>query len=119
MQKCIDIKLENLPRVLFIHLKRFTYNQTTRTMSKITDRVQFPLLWDANVGAEYQLKAVIVHKGGQNYQGHYIAYCCTSIGEWHAFDDHRDPCPVSVNDVLASQAYLPSILSEMNKISES
>ena len=105
MQKCIDIKLENLPRVLFITLKRFTYDPSTQSMCKITDRVHFPLLWDANVGAEYHLKAVIVHKGKANNQGHYIAYCCTSIGAWYVFDDHNDPCLVDVNTVLTSQAY--------------
>ena len=74
-------------------------------MSKITDRVHFPLLWEATVGAEYQLKAVIVHKGKQNYQGRYIAYCCRLIGVWYAFDDDKVPCMVSEQYVLASQAY--------------
>ena len=87
MTKCMDIRKENLPRVLFLSFKRFAYDVRMGITRKINDPVDFPLLWDANVGAEYHLKAVIVHVGPRLREGHYIAYCCNPNRMWYAFDD--------------------------------
>ena len=105
MQKRIDIRMEHLPRVLLVHLKRFAFAGGSQNIRNTPDHVNFDLLWEASVGAEYHLKAVIVHDGDENYAGHYRAYCFDPIGVWYCFDDAREPAVVCVSEVLASQAY--------------
>eukprot|EP00047_Mylnosiga_fluctuans_P003175 m.227822 g.227822 ORF g.227822 m.227822 type:complete len:521 (-) comp11649_c0_seq1:844-2406(-) len=89
-----QLLVERLPRVLVLHLKRFSY--TTRTRSKINTEVFFPLeeldmtpyLHRRGPSpAVYDLFAVSNHMGGLG-GGHYTAYGrFPGQRQWHLFND--------------------------------
>uniref|UniRef100_A0A8C9TDN7 Ubiquitin carboxyl-terminal hydrolase n=1 Tax=Scleropages formosus TaxID=113540 RepID=A0A8C9TDN7_SCLFO len=83
-----------LPRILVVHLKRFSYNRCWR--DKLDTVVDFPIrdlnmsefVCDPKAGPYiYDLIAVSNHYGGMG-GGHYTAYCKNKIdGKWYYFDD--------------------------------
>ena len=62
-------------------------------------QIAFPPVWGATVGAEYHLKAVIVHHDNESFGGHYTAYCWDALGVWYSSDDAREPCLVCITEV--------------------
>ena len=91
------VSFEKLPRVLVLHLKRFTYSHSgTR---KITKAVSFPekltipaqlisnALSSKTMVREYTLRAGIEHLGVSTGNGHYITHAVHSTGAWLQFDD--------------------------------
>ncbi|UYV69344.1 USP15 [Cordylochernes scorpioides] len=86
--------LWSLPRVLIIHLKRFSYNRYWR--DKLDTMVDFPVrgldmsryvINQEHGPAVYDLIAVANHYGGMG-GGHYTAYAKNShTGKWFYFDD--------------------------------
>ncbi|XP_074646893.1 ubiquitin carboxyl-terminal hydrolase 15-like isoform X2 [Tubulanus polymorphus] len=86
--------LWQLPNILVIHLKRFSYNRYLR--DKLDTFVEFPvkglnlkkLLINPNHGpALYDLLGVVNHYGGMG-GGHYTAYAKNKdLNEWYYFDD--------------------------------
>lgn len=86
--------LWSLPKVLVIHLKRFSYNRYFR--DKLDALVNFPVraldLTDYVINknhprAVYDLHAVSNHYGGLG-GGHYTAYAVNCYdGQWYYFDD--------------------------------
>lgn len=83
-------RLRVAPAVLSLHLKRFVYDRRTCARKKITAKFAFPQQLDmqpllrptAGVdapadGAQYDLAAVVMHKGSAATSGHYSAspYC--------------------------------------------
>uniref|UniRef100_A0A3B3Q289 Ubiquitin carboxyl-terminal hydrolase n=1 Tax=Paramormyrops kingsleyae TaxID=1676925 RepID=A0A3B3Q289_9TELE len=86
--------LWSLPRVLVVHLKRFSYNRCWR--DKLDTVVDFPIrdlnmsefVCDPKAGPYvYDLIAVSNHYGGMG-GGHYTAYAKNKIdGKWYYFDD--------------------------------
>ena len=97
-----------LPRVLTLHLKRFTFDWDSETTSKVNRKVGFGRVLDLEgVGvldreeegcqesfdSLYKLQSVVVHKGSF-FGGHYYSYVNLGIGnkskggeEWWRFDD--------------------------------
>eukprot|EP01113_Clastostelium_recurvatum_P037222 TRINITY_DN5411_c0_g1_i5.p1 TRINITY_DN5411_c0_g1~~TRINITY_DN5411_c0_g1_i5.p1 ORF type:complete len:976 (-),score=225.41 TRINITY_DN5411_c0_g1_i5:26-2803(-) len=100
-----------LPRVLTLHLKRFS--QTARGgLQKLSKDVSFPLVLDlapfcmpGTPHSEYQLTGIVEHSGTMA-GGHYVAYTyCAEADSWYYFSDtsfHK----VSVKEVMAAEAYL-------------
>uniref|UniRef100_A0A4W5L5G6 Ubiquitin carboxyl-terminal hydrolase n=1 Tax=Hucho hucho TaxID=62062 RepID=A0A4W5L5G6_9TELE len=86
--------LWSLPRILVVHLKRFSYNRCWR--DKLDTVVDFPVrdlnmsefVCDPKAGPYvYDLIAVSNHYGGMG-GGHYTAYGKNNAdGKWHYFDD--------------------------------
>lgn len=86
--------LWSLPRILVVHLKRFSYNRCWR--DKLDTVVDFPVrdltmsefVCDPKAGPYvYDLIAVSNHYGGMG-GGHYTAYGKNKLdGKWHYFDD--------------------------------
>uniref|UniRef100_A0AAR2KJB1 Ubiquitin carboxyl-terminal hydrolase n=1 Tax=Pygocentrus nattereri TaxID=42514 RepID=A0AAR2KJB1_PYGNA len=86
--------LWSLPRVLVVHLKRFSYNRCWR--DKLDTVVDFPIrdlnmsefVCDPKAGPYiYDLVAVSNHYGGMG-GGHYTAYAKNKTdGKWYYFDD--------------------------------
>merc|ERR1739838_188817 len=109
--------LWNLPPVLIIHLKRFSYTRYYR--DKLDTFVNCPLKdldltdfvlnphkksWPHNK-RNYNLIAVSNHYGGLG-GGHYTAYAKNSQdGEWHYFDD-QSVSPADGNKVVTKAAYM-------------
>uniref|UniRef100_A0A8C7XYA3 Ubiquitin carboxyl-terminal hydrolase n=1 Tax=Oryzias sinensis TaxID=183150 RepID=A0A8C7XYA3_9TELE len=87
--------LWSLPRILVVHLKRFSYNRCWR--DKLDTVVDFPIRYDLNMSEFvcdpkaspyiYDLIAVSNHYGGMG-GGHYTAYAKNKLdGKWYYFDD--------------------------------
>ena len=84
-----NYKVEKLPQVLIIHLKRFDVNN--QGLSKNKKYVDFPLK-NLNIGNKefvYNLKSITNHYGSLN-AGHYISFCkSNNEGDWYKCDDSK------------------------------
>ncbi|XP_062618442.1 ubiquitin carboxyl-terminal hydrolase 4-like [Saccostrea cucullata] len=104
--------LWNLPEILIVHLKRFSYNRFYR--DKIDALVEFPvrglnlrkyIINPYHGPATYDLIAVSNHYGGLG-GGHYTAYAENKDdGEWYYFDD-SSVSSSSEDDVVSKAAYV-------------
>ena len=86
------IKVWNFPKILIIHLKRFSNNS-----NKNNKLVSFPInnmdLSKYCVGYDkfssiYNLYGICNHEGSLN-SGHYYAYCRNSNNKWYIYDDNN------------------------------
>lgn len=102
--------LYKLPKVLVVHLKRFS--PTERFRSKLSSTVTFPLtsldvsrFSDSPGRSTYSCYAVSNHSGTL-YSGHYTAYAKNpKTCEWHYFNDSR-VSKSSTSNVISNEAYL-------------
>uniref|UniRef100_A0A8C7VCG3 Ubiquitin carboxyl-terminal hydrolase n=1 Tax=Oncorhynchus mykiss TaxID=8022 RepID=A0A8C7VCG3_ONCMY len=102
--------LWSLPRILVVHLKRFSYNRCWR--DKLDTVVDFPVrdlnmsefVCDPKAGPYvYDLIAVSNHYGGMG-GGHYTAYGKNKAdGKWHYFDD-SSVSAASEDQIVVSEA---------------
>lgn len=91
----------DFPSVLELHLKCFEYDVCSRSMIKINDRYEFPLLLDLDkdngqylspdrdrsLWNLYSLYSVLVHSGGV-HGGHYYAFIRPTLSnQWYKFND--------------------------------
>ncbi|XP_058800435.1 ubiquitin carboxyl-terminal hydrolase 2-like isoform X2 [Phymastichus coffea] len=103
--------IQKFPKILVIHLKRFSPMERFR--GKLNILVHFPLMGlELSAFAAlrvqdctYNLYGVANHSG-TTYSGHYTAYCKHPYsGEWHEYNDSR-VSPVSAHSVVSSEAYV-------------
>ncbi|XP_056148521.1 ubiquitin carboxyl-terminal hydrolase 33 isoform X2 [Lampris incognitus] len=106
-------KVQCLPEILCIHLKRFRHELMFST--KIGTHVSFPLEGldlqpflakeRSTQTTSYDLLSVICHHGTAS-SGHYIAYCRNDINNlWYEFDD-QSVTEVSESCVQNAEAYV-------------
>lgn len=106
-------KMQNLPEILCIHLKRFRHELMYST--KIGTHVSFPLEGldlqpflakdSSALTTSYDLLSVICHHGTAS-SGHYIAYCRNEVNNlWYEFDD-QSVTEVSESCVQNAEAYV-------------
>ncbi|KAI4895781.1 hypothetical protein NFI96_011551, partial [Prochilodus magdalenae] len=106
-------KVQSLPEILCIHLKRFRHELMFST--KIGTHVSFPLdgldlqpflAKDSSAQiTTYDLLSVICHHGTAS-SGHYIAYCRNDLNQlWYEFDD-QSVTEVSESCVQNAEAYV-------------
>ncbi|CAL1544646.1 unnamed protein product [Lymnaea stagnalis] len=108
-----SFSIQRFPKILVLHLKRFSQERFGR---KLTTLVDFPIkgLDLTDFAAEgvsggrrvlYDLYAVSNHSGGTS-SGHYTAYCRNPYSsEWFLFNDSRVSSARS-NEVVSSEAYV-------------
>ncbi|XP_078040694.1 uncharacterized protein LOC144471949 isoform X3 [Augochlora pura] len=111
-RKCTkSFSIHKFPKILVIHLKRFSPMERFRGKLNVT--VDFPLTGlDLSAfaaprvpGCTYNLYGVANHSG-TTYSGHYTAYCKHPYsGEWHEYNDSRVSV-VSSRSVVTSEAYV-------------
>lgn len=111
-QKCTkSFSIQKFPKILVIHLKRFSPNERFRGKLNVT--VDFPLegldmskyAADGVLTNKYNLYAVSNHSG-TTYSGHYTAYCRHPYNQqWHEYNDSR-VSSVSSRSVVSSEAYV-------------
>ncbi|XP_030626137.1 ubiquitin carboxyl-terminal hydrolase 21 [Chanos chanos] len=103
------LTIQRFPKVLVIHLNRFTMSKYS--ICKSTVYVSFPLS-KLNLGPYgpvdcgpvlYDLYAVCNHSGSVN-MGHYTAYCREEEG-WCCYND-SSVTPISENQLQSNQAYV-------------
>uniref|UniRef100_A0A3Q3DPH3 Ubiquitin carboxyl-terminal hydrolase n=1 Tax=Hippocampus comes TaxID=109280 RepID=A0A3Q3DPH3_HIPCM len=106
-------KMQSLPEILCIHLKRFRHELMFST--KIGTHVSFPLEGldlqpflakdSSTQTTNYDLLSVICHHGTAS-SGHYIAYCRNDLNNlWYEFDD-QSVTEVSESCVQNAEAYV-------------
>ncbi|XP_034556956.1 ubiquitin carboxyl-terminal hydrolase 2a isoform X2 [Notolabrus celidotus] len=102
--------IQKFPKILVLHLKRFSEGQRT---GKLSTFVNFPVTdldlrefaSQSSTNAVYNLYAVSNHSGTTT-GGHYTAYCRNpSNGEWYTFNDSR-VTPMSSSHVCSSDGYV-------------
>ncbi|XP_062923797.1 ubiquitin carboxyl-terminal hydrolase 4 isoform X1 [Mobula hypostoma] len=106
------IDLWSLPKILVVHLKRFSYNRYWR--DKLDTLVEFPIrdlnmsefIYNPKAGpCMYDLVAVSNHYGGMG-GGHYTAYAKNKIdGQWYYFDD-SSVSGASEDQIVTKAAYV-------------
>eukprot|EP00920_Eleutheroschizon_duboscqi_P031341 GHVT01075731.1.p1 GENE.GHVT01075731.1~~GHVT01075731.1.p1 ORF type:complete len:621 (-),score=97.11 GHVT01075731.1:654-2516(-) len=96
------VRLECVPPLLAIHLKRFKViaqpegvgNLLVTRMVRLKDHFFFPLFLTVQCGIDgldsqhYELMAVVVHVGTSMSYGHYVCCVKKSSGRWSLLDDH-------------------------------
>lgn len=93
------MRLQKLPKILLIHLKRFKFVEEANRYVKLCHRVVFPLeLRIPPSEAMYSLLAVVLHHGGTATAGHYVCFI-RSKDRWLLFDDDNVR-PVEVDVML-------------------
>ncbi|KAG0048636.1 hypothetical protein BGZ83_006427, partial [Gryganskiella cystojenkinii] len=88
------MKIQVLPNILCLHLKRFKYQEALQKYVKLSYRVLFPLelrLFNTVDDMEdpdriYDLNAFVVHVGNGPHHGHYVAVV-KHQDRWLLFDD--------------------------------
>jgi len=102
--------LYRLPKILVVHLKRFSPSERNR--NKLSTTVTFPLnglnlsrYTDSVSNCSYNCYAISNHSGTL-YSGHYTAYAKhAQSGQWHSYNDSRvSKC--SSSNVISNEAYL-------------
>ena len=104
----LTYKLIELPKYLFVGLKRFKVTQ--QFIQKIVKDIEIPFetkCFDSNL--TYRLKAFIIHSGGV-FGGHYYAYGTRKIdgiNKWFCYND-TNVSEVNLDQVIteSKQAYL-------------
>ncbi|KMZ64685.1 Ubiquitin carboxyl-terminal hydrolase 24 [Zostera marina] len=107
------IKIQTVPKILILHLMRFSYG--SRGVAKIHKPVRFSpelvLNYDLLVyptlemGRRYELVASITHHGRDPSKGHYTSDARHSSGKWLRYDD-ASVTSVSADAILHDQAYV-------------
>nr|CAI5844902.1 unnamed protein product [Callosobruchus analis] len=112
-RKCTkSLSIHKFPKILVIHLKRFSPSERFR--GKLSVTVDFPLegLDMSNYASDnnaaqcrYNLYAISNHSG-TTYSGHYTAYCRHPYtGHWHEYNDSR-VSSISSKSLVSGEAYV-------------
>ncbi|XP_033109821.1 ubiquitin carboxyl-terminal hydrolase 48-like isoform X2 [Anneissia japonica] len=91
------IQLQDLPPVLNLQLLRFVFDRQTGMKKKLNTYIQFPeflnlseYFTNKDVAVEYELKAVLIHRGPSAYSGHFIAHIRDEkSGSWFKYNDEQ------------------------------
>jgi len=102
--------IEKLPKILILHLKRFSFSSGTQKISK---HIEFPinlnlkpnLFGKTIANRSYRILSVISHLGKTAANGHYTCDIRVKGGTFVRYDDARY-FSVKQTEVLESEAYL-------------
>lgn len=106
-----SFSIQKFPKVLVLHLKRFS--PLERWRGKLSCTVEFPLVnldlskYASNTSSSplYNLIGVANHSG-TTYSGHYTAYCKHPYsGAWHEYNDSR-VSTISQGRICSPEAYV-------------
>ena len=93
----IFLRISRIPKVLLLHLKRFSSKSKDSSLIKFP--VSSPLLLDSS---KFQLSSVINHEGKSTSSGHYVA-SVKDNGNWFSISDEKVS---ALESVLSEKAYV-------------
>ncbi|GIY32273.1 ubiquitin carboxyl-terminal hydrolase 2 [Caerostris extrusa] len=108
------IEVNKFPRVLVIHLKRFSASSYGQKLNMMIDCPQVlgnmsEFSAQNSIGDSYVLYGVVDHDGSNN-SGHYIAKCRNPYTkEWHEFNDSRVS---KATNIVTSKSYILFYIQE-------
>lgn len=95
-----SVNIDELPNVLILHLKRYEYSEKENTLTKLFNRLEYPLnLKIEKMNKNYELSGIVVHLGMDPSHGHYIAVVKNEKFGWLIYDDET-VMGINENDVL-------------------
>lgn len=109
------MELYKLPPAIMLHLKRFRYDDLSRSVKKVAGEVSLPeesLTVPLDLApyavsrqkgqALYDIVGIVNHHGSEAECGHYTAHCRHCIDDlWYRFDDDK------VSEISEQEAWLP------------
>lgn len=93
-----------LPRVLVVHLKRFTGQEKVDRFVDYPFELNLCPFSKAGIDASYELFAVCFHRGSSTH-GHYTM-CGEAMGHWFYIDDEVSKQMHDINHVIQRDAYI-------------
>lgn len=95
-----SVNIDEIPNVLILHLKRYEYSEKENTLTKLFNKLEYPLnLRIERMNKNYELSGIVVHLGMDPSHGHYVAVVKNDKFGWLIYDDET-VMGINENDVL-------------------
>lgn len=95
-----SVNIDEIPNVLILHLKRYEYSEKENTLTKLFNKLEYPLnLKIEKINKNYELSGIVVHLGLDPSHGHYIAVVKNEKFGWLIYDDET-VMGINESDVL-------------------
>ncbi|SGZ39024.1 uncharacterized protein HGUI_01224 [Hanseniaspora guilliermondii] len=95
-----SVNIDEIPNVLILHLKRYEYSEKENTLTKLFNKMEYPLnLRIEKMNKNYELSGIVVHLGLDPTHGHYVAVVKNEKLGWLIYDDET-VMGINENDVL-------------------
>ena len=110
------LKILKAPPVLQVQLLRYVYDRVTWEKKKLRDAIETTasiVIDEAGTSVDYDLCALVLHRGESAHGGHYVARCKDwRSNKWHQFDDDSVTAFSAPDEFLGDKKKKPPKSSE-------